>query len=257
MKDPCGTLFVIGTPIGNLEDLSLRALRLLGTVDIIAAEDTRHTQKLLTHHGLSGQLTSYHDHNKEMKAPVLVERMLSGESVALVSDAGTPLVSDPGYLLVVQAHEADIPVVPVPGPSAVHAALSVAGLATDAYTFLGYLPNRSGARRTQLERLKEQPYTLVLFESPHRIGKCLADILEVMGDRPLAICRELTKVHEEVLRTTVSGAIERFAEGKVRGEFTLVLEGFTRKARQQARREEKAQGRKPRPRPRPRDAGGR
>lgn len=235
-----GTLYVVATPIGNLEDITLRALSVLKGVDIIAAEDTRHTQKLLSRHGIHGQLTSYHDHNKEMKAPVLIERMGQGQSVALVSDAGTPLIADPGYFLVCAARDADLPVVPIPGPSAPAAALSVAGMPTDCYTFLGYMPPRSGARRTRLTALAEHPCTLVMFEAPHRILKTLADISATLGDdRRMAALREMTKQHEEVVRGTVSEVAAHFEGRKVLGEFTLVVEGWTRQKRQQARREEK------------------
>jgi len=237
-----GTLYVVATPIGNLEDITLRALSVLKEVDIIAAEDTRHTQKLLTRHLIHGQLTSYHDHNKEMKSPVLIERLQQGQSVALVSDAGTPLIADPGYFLVCAARDAGLPVVPIPGPSAPVAALSVAGMPTDCYTFLGYMPPRSGARRTRLEALAEHPCTLVMFEAPHRILKTLADIAATLGDdRQMAALREMTKQHEEVVRGTVAEVTAHFTGRKVLGEFTLVVQGWTRQQRQQARRAQKEQ----------------
>lgn len=240
MEDAPGALYIVATPIGNLEDITLRALRVLKEADIVAAEDTRHTHKLLTHFGIHAHLTSYHDHNKAYKAPVLIERMKGGATVALVTDAGTPLISDPGYLLVTEARREGLSVVPVPGPTAVAALLSVGGLPTDAYTFLGYLSNRSAARRRKLEEFRDHPYTLVLFESPHRLLKCLADILEVLGDRQVTVGRELTKQHEEVVSGPVSEMLARFSGGKVLGEFTLLVEGRSRRARQAARRAEKA-----------------
>ncbi|MBI5135959.1 MAG: 16S rRNA (cytidine(1402)-2'-O)-methyltransferase [Nitrospirae bacterium] len=239
MQAQPGTLYVVATPIGNLGDITLRALAVLKSADIIAAEDTRHTRKLLTHHGVApGQLTSYHDHNKDYKAPVLVERLRAGESVALVTDAGTPLIADPGYYLVVQAHAAGLPVVPLPGACAAATALSVAGLPTDAYTFIGYPPNKGAQRRRRFEQFREQPCSLVLYESPHRLLKCLADLADVLGERNVAVCRELTKQHEEIFRGTLAEAHAHFTQGTVRGEFTLVVEGLTRKARRRARDEE-------------------
>jgi len=226
-----GVLYVVATPIGNLGDVTLRALEVLRTADIVAAEDTRHTRKLLSAHGIHAQLTSYHDHNKHEKAPVLVQRMREGQSVALVTDAGTPLVSDPGYFLVNEVHRAGLPVVAVPGPSAAVAALSVAGLPTDAFTFVGYLSNRSAARRRRLEALADLPHTLVLFESPHRLVKCLSDIRDVLGEREVAVCRELTKRHEEVVRGPVSEVLAAFGKGTVRGEVTLVVAGAARRRR--------------------------
>ncbi|MDH4229340.1 MAG: 16S rRNA (cytidine(1402)-2'-O)-methyltransferase [Nitrospirota bacterium] len=240
MRDTRGILYVVATPIGHLEDITLRALAVLKAVDVVAAEDTRHTQKLLTHHGIHAQLTSYHDHNKDMKAPVLIERLLAGKNVALVTDAGTPLISDPGFFLVGEAHRAGITVTPVPGPSAPVAALSVAGLATDCYTFLGYLAPRSGARRNRLEAFREHPCTLVLFEAPHRILKTLEDIAAVLGERQVAVLREMTKQHEEIVRGTAAEIAARLGErSKILGEFTVVIEGWTRHHRQAARREEK------------------
>jgi len=231
MEAAAGVLYVVATPIGNLGDVTLRAIEVLRTADIIAAEDTRHTRKLLSRHGIHGQLTSYHDHNKHEKAPVLIHRMREGQSVALVTDAGTPLVSDPGYFLVNEAHRAGLSVVAIPGPSAAIAALSVAGLPTDAFTFVGYLSNRGAARRRRLAELADLPHTLVLFESPHRLVKCLTDIRDVMGDREVAVCRELTKQHEEVVRGPVAEVLAAFEKGTVRGEVTLVVAGTGRRRR--------------------------
>ena len=239
-----GTLYVVATPIGNLEDITLRALSVLKGATIIAAEDTRHTRKLLTHYGIHVEkLTSYHDHNKDFKAPVLIERMQVGESVALVSDAGTPLIADPGFHLVSECHEAGITVVPIPGASAAVTALSAAAMPTDSYTFIGYPPNRRGARQTRFALFAEVPGSIVLYESPHRLIKCLEDLLEVLGDRPAAACRELTKQHEEIVRGPLSELIAYFSAGTVRGEFTVVVEGISRKARQAAKREARKEAR--------------
>jgi len=237
MEQAPGVLYVVATPIGNLDDITLRALEVLRGADIVAAEDTRHTRKLLTRHAIHAQLTSYHDHNKHEKAPVLIERMRAGLSVALVSDAGTPLVADPGYFLVGETHRAGLPVVPIPGPCAAVTALSVAGLPTDAFTFLGYLPPRSAARRRRLADLAESPHTLVLYESPHRLLKCLNDALEVLGDREAAVCRELTKLHEEIARGPLSALVERFTRRAPKGEATLVIAGLGRRARKGRNRE--------------------
>ena len=220
-----GILHVVATPIGHLKDITLRALETLRSVDVIAAEDTRRTRKLLSHYGIHTPLTSYHDHNKEEKAPVLVARLREGQSVALVCDAGTPVLSDPGHYLVAQALAAGIPVVPVPGPSAVTAALSVCGLPVDAFVFEGFLPNRRSARRRRLEALKAETRALVFFEAPHRLRACLEDMAEILGPRPMALARELTKVHEEVLRGTVREVLEALGPGPVKGEITLIVAG--------------------------------
>lgn len=234
MEGAAGVLYVVATPIGNLGDVTLRALEVLRTADVVAAEDTRQTRKLLARHGIHAQLTSYHDHNKHEKAPVLVHRMREGRNVALVTDAGTPLISDPGYFLVNEARRAGLAVVAIPGPSAAVAALSIAGLPTDAFTFAGYLSNRSAARRRRLAELADLPHTLVLFESPHRLVRCLEDIREVLGEREVAVCRELTKVHEQVVRGPVSAVIAAFQQGTVRGEVTLVVAGAGRRRRADA-----------------------
>ena len=217
-----GTLYVVSTPIGNLEDITLRGLRVLKEVGLIAAEDTRITRKFLTHYGIKTPLTSYHRHNALAKAALLMET-LNSQDVALVSDAGTPGISDPGYELVLQAIEARVPVIPVPGSSAALASLAVSGLPAGGFLFLGFLPRRKGERRRLLSSLRTQAHTLVIFEAPHRLRDSLEDILALLGDRGMAVCRELTKVYEEVFRGSVSEAIDHFAEP--RGEFTLVLEG--------------------------------
>ncbi len=219
-----GTLYVVGTPIGNLEDISLRALRILRQVDLIAAEDTRTTRKLLARYGIETPLTSYHEHNKLTKLDYLL-KTLREKDVALVSEAGMPGLSDPGYELIRAAIERGIPVVPVPGPSALVTALVVSGLPTDSFVYLGFLPRRREERRRLLESVARERRTLVAFEAPHRLLATLADLKEVLGDRRIAIARELTKVHEEVWRGTTGEALARFEETPPRGEFTLVIEG--------------------------------
>lgn len=218
-------LYIIATPIGNLEDISLRAVRLLREVGLIAAEDTRSTRRLLTAHDIKTPLTSYHEHSRRSRVDYLLER-LESEDVALVSDAGTPGLSDPGYEVIVGAVERGIPVVSVPGASAVTTALVVSGLPMEQFVYLGFLPRRKGPRQRLLRSVAEEPRSIVAFEAPHRVGAALQDVEEMLGDRRVAVCRELTKLHEEVFRGTVSQARERFVEPK--GEFTLVIEGRTR-----------------------------
>jgi 16S rRNA (cytidine1402-2'-O)-methyltransferase len=221
-------LYVVATPIGNLEDITLRALEVLGGVDVIAAEDTRRTRILLTRHQLDKPMVSLQEHNEEQKAPRLVERLAGGESIALVSDAGTPLLSDPGYRFVALAAQAGIEVVAVPGPSAITAALSISGLPTDRVTFEGFLPARHIARVKTLERLRLETRTMVFFESSHRIRESLSDLADVLGaDRPLAVCREMTKQFETVLRGSLSEVMDRVESdsNQSRGEFVLVVAG--------------------------------
>ena len=221
-----GTLYIVATPIGNLEDITLRAIRILKEVDVVAAEDTRHTQKLLGKYEVHApQLTSYHDHNKEEKAPVLVSRLLEGKSVALVSDAGTPGISDPGYFLINLAIAQNIPVVPIPGASAAIAALSVSGLPTDSFVFEGFLPSKHMARLKRLEELMPEERTLIFYEAPHRIIPMISDMLEVLGDRKAVATRELTKIHEEAIRGTLSEVLKRLEEGTIKGEFTVIVHG--------------------------------
>ena len=220
-----GTLYLVSTPIGNLEDLTLRARRLLAEADLIAAEDTRHTQQLLARYDIHTPMTSYHDHNKEEKAPVLIERLRQGQTIALVSDAGTPTVSDPGYYLITNCIAAGIPVSPVPGPSAPLAALAASGLPTDAFLFAGFLPRKPGARQKRLEALAPLRETLILFESPHRLVRLLEELQARLGDRRVAVCRELTKLHEEIIRGRLIEAVERLKGKTVKGEITIVIEG--------------------------------
>lgn len=218
-----GTLYIVATPIGNLEDITFRAVRILKEVDLIAAEDTRHTRKLLTHFGISKPLTSYFDHNKHFKGEAILARLLGGSSVALVSDAGTPCIADPGYQLVRDAISRTIPVVPVPGASAAVAALSAAGLPTDSFTFIGFLPNRQAKRCEQLCSLKTEERVLIFYEAPNRLMATLDDIKEVMGERDLVVARELTKIHEEFVRGTTSDVIGCFSGRQVKGEVVILV----------------------------------
>ena len=220
-----GTLYIVATPIGNLEDLTFRAKRVLEESNIIACEDTRHARVLLAHYGITTPVLSYHEHNERERAAELVRRLMSGEDVALISDAGTPALSDPGFPLIRGAIRAGIAVVAVPGPSAALAALAVAGLPTDRFVFLGFLPRRSGERVRALEAVRTLPWTLVIYEAPHRITAVLQDLLTVLGDRRLALARELTKRFEEVFRGTLSEARTHVTVHPPRGEFTLVVEG--------------------------------
>ena len=217
-------LFLVATPIGNLEDISARALRILGEVSLIAAEDTRRTRTLLNRHQIATPLTSYHEHNKAKKIPRLLAALEDGD-VALVSDAGTPALNDPGYDLTRAALEAGHQVSPIPGPSAPIAALVASGLPTDKFLYLGYLPRQSGARRSALQEVASLPYTLIFLETPHRLLATLEALEAVLGDRPLAIGRELTKIHEEFFRGSTSQAREYFEKSAPRGEFTLIVAG--------------------------------
>lgn len=218
-----GTLYIVATPIGNLEDITLRALRILREVDLIAAEDTRHSRKLLTHFGISKQLTSYFDHNKNIKGALILDKLRDGMSVALISDAGTPCISDPGYHLVRDAVDAGIDVVPIPGPCAAVAALSASGLASDSFAFEGFLANRSGKRREKLLTVKDERRVLIFYEAPTRLVVSLGDILEIMGDRDVVLAREVTKIYEEFLRGKVSEVLHMLEGRVVKGEVVLLL----------------------------------
>jgi len=223
------SLYVVATPIGNLEDITLRAIKVLSEVALIAAEDTRRTRRLLNTYDIKTPLTSYYEHNKLTKLEYILSR-LEKEDVSLVSDAGMPGISDPGYELIKAAIERGVPVVPVPGPSAAVAAVAISGLPADRYLYLGFLPSRSGDRRRLLESVALEMGTIVAFEAPHRLVKALVSILEVLGDRRMAVCRQLTKLHEEVFRGRVSEAIKYFV--KPRGEFVLVIEGARKQKKQ-------------------------
>lgn len=225
-----GTLYLVATPIGNLEDLSPRAVRTLREAKLIAAEDTRHTAKLLNHFDIQTPLTSYFEHNKLTKLDRILASLADGD-VALVSDAGTPAVNDPGYELVRAALAAGYDVRPVPGPSSPIAALSVSGLPTDAFLYLGYLPHKKSERQKFVGQVGNLPYTLLFLESPHRLVDSLEDLLAVLGDRPVCVAREMTKLYEEFWRGSLSGAVEEFKARDVRGEFTLVLGGKTKEER--------------------------
>jgi 16S rRNA (cytidine1402-2'-O)-methyltransferase len=221
-----GTLYLVATPIGNLEDVTLRALQVLRQAALVAAEDTRQTSKLLSRYEIRVPTISYHEHNKLSRVGEVL-LALAGGDVALVSDAGTPGLNDPGYELVRAALEAGYPVSPVPGPAAPVAALVASGLPTDAFLYLGYLPRRGSERRKRLEEVAGLPYTLIFLETPHRLIEALEDLQIVLGDRPLAVARELTKIHEEIFRGTIGEAREHFTEQAPRGEFTLVIGGQT------------------------------
>lgn len=225
-----GILYLVATPIGNLEDISARALRILRESILIAAEDTRHTGTLLKHFNIETQLTSYFEHNKLTKQDFILEKLAQGD-VALVSDAGTPAINDPGYELVQAALASGFDVRPVPGPSAPIAALTVSGLPTDSFLYLGYLPHKSSERHNRLNEVSEQTFTLIFFETPHRIIDSLEDIQSTLGNRRICVAREMTKLYEEFWRGDVNGAIEYFKAKEARGEFTLVIEGKKKEER--------------------------
>jgi len=225
-----GALYLVATPIGNLEDFSPRGQRTLAEVDLIAAEDTRHTGQLLARFGIARPLVSYHDHNKDRRTPELIGRLLAGASIAVVSDAGSPGISDPAFTLVRAAVEAGLVVVPVPGPSSALCALEVSGLPTDRFAFEGFLPRKPGRRRTRIQELRDDPRTLIFFESPHRLRSMLGALREGFGDRPASVSRELTKKFEETRRGSLADLIA-WAEGKTpRGEFVVVVGGAPRVA---------------------------
>ena len=225
-----GILYIVPTPIGNLEDITLRALRVLKQAEWIAAEDTRHTQHLLAHFGIKTALTSYHDHNERGKARMLVERLKSGASIALVSDAGTPAISDPGYRIVVDAIQAGIEVVPLPGASALTTALSASGLPTDRFLFEGFLPAKAQERKAKLQTLRGEVATLVFYEAPHRLLDALAEMLKIFGDRKIAVARELTKVHEEFLRGKLSEVVSALSDRDIKGEIVIMVHGASGEA---------------------------
>jgi 16S rRNA (cytidine1402-2'-O)-methyltransferase len=220
-----GILYIVATPIGNLEDITLRALRVLKEVDLIACEDTRHTRKLLSHFGIETPTTSYFEHNKFSKGDLLIGKLLDGQNVALVSDAGTPGVSDPGYNLVVAAIEKGIAVVPIPGPSAAISALCASGLPTDRFLFIGFLPQKDGKKRKVLESLAGEPSTLIFYESPFRVKKTLRLIKDAFGDRRCALAHELTKVHEGFIRGTIGEILAKEMVIVEKGEWILLIEG--------------------------------
>jgi 16S rRNA (cytidine1402-2'-O)-methyltransferase len=219
-----GTLYVVATPIGNLEDITQRALRVLAEVDLIACEDTRHTRKLLAHYRIERPTISYHEHNERERAEQIADRIAAGEQVALVADAGTPAISDPGYRLVRECLERGLKVVPVPGPAAFVAALVASGLPTDQFFFGGFLPAKSHARRARLMEVRALATTLIFYEAPHRLAASLADARAILGERQAAVARELTKLHEEIARGSLSELAQRFSREKTRGEIVLVID---------------------------------
>jgi len=224
IPDTRGTLYLVASPIGNLEDITFRAIRILNECDLIACEDTRHTAKLLNHYGIAKPMISYYDHNEAGRAPELIVKLRSGLNVALISDAGMPLVADPGYRLVTAAVAEGISVQPIPGPSALVTALAASGLPTDAFRFEGFLPAKSGQRSRILEALRSEQTTVVFFEAPHRILETLADVERILGARPVVVARELTKTHEEFLRGTARQILDILtARGAVKGEITLLI----------------------------------
>jgi 16S rRNA (cytidine1402-2'-O)-methyltransferase len=227
MVAEAGTLYLCATPIGNLGDMTFRAVETLRTVALIAAEDTRHSRKLTSHFDIHVPLTSYHEHNKRTKGPELLEKLLSGQDVALISDAGLPGISDPGEALVQLAIEAGIRVIPIPGANAALTALIASGLPTDGFVFIGFLPKLSTARKTRLRTVRDNPLTLLFYESPHQLLKTLLDIQTVLGDRQAVVGRELTKLHEDFQRGPISRLRQWFLQNKPRGEFTLVVAGCT------------------------------
>lgn len=228
MEIKAGTLYIVGTPIGNLEDMTFRAIQVLRDVTAIAAEDTRHTGKLLQHFQIGTPQISYHDHNRRSRLPDILNRLQQGQAIALVTDAGMPGISDPGYDLVKACADAGLPVVPIPGPSAVITALSAAGLPTDRFAFEGFLPPKGQERRDRLENLKAESRTLVFYEAPHRLQQTLQDFEAAFGgDREIVLARELTKLHEEFWRGTITEAVAHYTQREAYGEFTLLLAGAT------------------------------
>jgi 16S rRNA (cytidine1402-2'-O)-methyltransferase len=219
-----GTLYLVATPIGNLSDITHRALEVLRDVDLIACEDTRHTQKLLNHYGINTRTISYHEHNEQQRAVQLIDQLKQGSDIAVVSDAGTPAVSDPGFRLVRAAIENEVPVVPVPGPSALISALVAGGLPTDEFFFAGFLPPRSNARRARLSELQSVPGTLIFYEAPHRLAATLKDAYEILGERDAVVARELTKVHEEIRRGRLSELSEYYEAEEARGEIVVLID---------------------------------
>ncbi len=236
-----GTLHLVATPIGNMEDITIRALRILKESDLIAAEDTRRTQKLLSHYGISRPLISYYEHNEEKRIPTLLKALLAGRNVAVVSDAGSPGINDPGYRLVRQAVAQGLPVTGIPGPSSLVLSLSLSGLPSDRFTFYGFLPRTRAGRKKLLTDISQVPHTLLFFESPHRIIKSLEQILEVLGNREAAFCRELTKRFEQIERGKVAELIEKLKARPPKGEFCLVVEGKQIKEDQETEKQDKLQ----------------
>ena len=226
-ETPSGILYIVSTPIGNLEDITLRALRVLKEVDLITAEDTRRTRQLLSHYGIHKPLVSYHEHNRRIREESLLEELRRGKTIALVTDAGTPGISDPGEHLVKSAIQESILLVPIPGASALVAALSISGLPTDSFLFYGFLPSKAGAREKLMLSLKERHETLIFYESPKRLRFFLEDVIRILGERQVAVAREMTKIYEEAYRGTASEVLQKIGEEEIKGEVTVVVEGCT------------------------------
>ncbi|MBW2040043.1 MAG: 16S rRNA (cytidine(1402)-2'-O)-methyltransferase [Deltaproteobacteria bacterium] len=220
-----GRLYLVSTPIGNLEDITLRAIKVLRRVDLIAAEDTRRAKRLLGRYRIRASLTSLFEHNEPSKKEVLVKRLVNGEEIALISDAGTPGISDPGFRLVQRAIEEGIEVIPIPGPSALIAALAVSGLPTDSFHFFGFLPPKGAKRKRRIEEIKELRGTIILYEAPHRLLHTLGDLRDICGDRQIVVARELTKLYEEVIRGRIAEVIDGLEQRQIRGEITLLVAG--------------------------------
>lgn len=228
LNDPASLtagLYVVSTPIGNLQDITLRALAILKSVDLIACEDTRHTGTLLAHYHIKNGLTSYHEYNKKKQTPALVLKIKQGQSIALVSDAGTPGISDPGYYLIRAVIQENLPVIPIPGPSALLSALVISGLPSDRFVFEGFLPKRAGRKKSKLEELKQETRTMIFYESPYRALDALHELLQIFGDRPVALARELTKKFETVLRGKISDVIRQISGQQLKGEIVIIVEG--------------------------------
>ena len=226
METEIGKLYVVGTPIGNLGDITLRALKILKEVSVIAAEDTRHSKKLLTHYDIHTPLTSYHDYNKEEKSEILLQKLKEGNSIALLCDAGTPTICDPGFYIIRKAIQMGIPVVPIPGPTALITALSVSGAPPDRFSFEGFAPRKRGPRKRWFQSFQNEAKTVLFYESPHRILSCLTDLIDILGDRNIIIARELTKTYEEFLRGKVSEIRDQLEAKSIRGEITVIIEGI-------------------------------
>lgn len=222
-----GTLYIVATPIGNLEDMTFRAIRILKEVDLIAAEDTRHSRKLLCHYGITTRMTPYHDHNEQLKTDFLLEKLLEGQNIAIITDAGTPCIADPGYRIAKAAADKGIKTVPIPGASAIAAALSASGLPSDRFAFEGFLPPKQGKRKARLLEFKDDKRVIIFYEAPHRLAATLSDMAEILGCREVVIARELTKIHEELRHGTPAELLEHYSSQTVKGEIVILLSPST------------------------------